>query len=192
MGIFFCQGHGGTTNVHECGNRVERWSGKVLDTFEDNGYHDSYWYALVWDDELGEPRKVEWGSTASWSYHNSVTVDATPEVLERALAWYRKGWTERAIAATHEDVNKPRHGAEVRSTTTRGPNVGITGEVRWTGEGRYGPRVGIKVEGRKSLVFMAADRVAVVNPAPVDEQEIRDHAANVDPGWKCMRTVGAA
>ena len=190
MAVYFCNGHpAGATNHHRCGNQEERHAGMVLDTFEDNGYHDSYFYALVWDDEAGEPRKVEWGSTASWSYHNRVEIDATPETLAKALAWYRKGWTERAIAAAHEDVEKPRHGAAVRSTTTRGKNVGVEGIVKWTGPGKYGPRVGIQVEGRKGYVFMAEESVKVIDPGPVNEQEIRDYAPEVIPPWKCMRAV---
>lgn len=168
----------------------EQYVGMVLDTFEDNGYHDSYFFALVWDDEKGETRKVEYGATA---YHGCgrVTVDATPETLGKALKWYRDAWIVKATEAAHADVNKPRHGAMVRSVTTRGKDVGVTGEVRWTGDGRYGPRIGIRVEGRKGYVFMSADRVEVIDPAPVDEQEIRDHAVNINPGWKAVARVAA-
>lgn len=188
MSVFFCKG--GCKDIHNCSGREERWTGKVLDTFEENGYHDSYFYALVWDDELGATRKVEYGGTASWSYHNGVTVDATPEVLARALKWYRDAWTEKAIAETHADVRKARHGATV--TIARGRrDVGTTGEVRWTGAGKYGPRVGIAVEARKGYVFTSESNVDVIDAAPVDEQEIRDHAVNINPGWKAVAQTAA-
>lgn len=189
MSVFFCNCD--MKDIHNCGNREERWSGKVVDTFEENGYDDSDFIALVWDDEIGATRKVCYASTRSWTYHNGVSVDATPEVLEKALRWYREAWIVKAIESAGADLRKPRRGSVVRSITTRGPNVGVTGEVRWTGPGKYGPRVGIHVEGRKGYVFMAESSVEVVDAAPVDEQEIRDHAVNIDPGWKAIAQMVA-
>lgn len=168
----------------------ESYIGMVLDTFEENGYDDSDFVALVWDNDSGTTRKVCYASTRSWTYHNLAVVDATPEVLEKALRQYRDAWIVKAIAETDADARKPRRGATV--TIARGRrDVGTTGEVRWTGPGKYGPRVGIAVDGRKGYVFTSESNVDVIDPAPVDEQEIRDHAVKINPGWKAVQHIAA-
>lgn len=149
--------------------------GAVLDKFERNGYDDSDFYALVWDDAyawgdgLGCVRAVWYASTSSWTYHNGVSVDATEEVKARAVAWLRPLWLKVRIERAHVEANRPRVGLTVRSLTTRGKNVGVTGVVKWRGDSSYGDgeRVGIYV-GETKLRYVDAHRVAVLDPPDVD------------------------
>ena len=61
--------------------------GKVVSTYEDNGYHDSYFYAVVWDDDAKAPRKIETHSTAFSCGKAGASVDATPERQAAYAAW---------------------------------------------------------------------------------------------------------
>ena len=68
----------------------ETYVGCVIYLGEHNGYHDSDFYAIVWDDENEKAKKVEYASTRGWSYPNYATfADATEEVLEKYAAWQK-------------------------------------------------------------------------------------------------------
>ena len=45
------------------GEFEKRYEGKVLNWYERNGYHDSDWYAEVWDDAKQEVRDVLYMTT---------------------------------------------------------------------------------------------------------------------------------
>jgi len=131
------------------GNEERReFVGAVLGKREQNLYHDSYFHAIVWDEERSEVRSVEYGATAYYS-NTGVTVDATREVIEKAVAQraaqYLADWERE-----HNDTVRKGYTARV---TVRGEGT-VEGVVAW--EARYGtptPRYGIRVEGRKGLVF---------------------------------------
>lgn len=174
-----------------CQTRETSYEGAVLAVYEANGYDDSDFYAVVWDAEAGRVRDVQYATTRGWTYHNGATVDATPQARAAALAWWREQWTASAIEQAHADAVKPAVGRVVRSLTTRGKNVGVVGEVRWMGEDAYRStryvtfyRVGVKVHGEKKLRYLSADRVEVVTPERVDEDEIRARGAvKGEPLW---------
>lgn len=63
--------------------------GKVLRTWERNGYHDSDFYATIWDEERDGPREVEYDTTR-FAGGGNATVDATDEVKEKYQAWQRE------------------------------------------------------------------------------------------------------
>jgi hypothetical protein len=149
----------GITYRDSSGNveRVE-YVGAVLGTREQNLYHDSYFHAIVWDDAEGKIKSVEYGATAYYS-NTGVTVDATREVIEKAVAQRAAAYLADWERSHKEDVRK---GYTAR-VTVRGEGT-LTGVVAWIGEdkprtawdARYGtrtPRYGIRVEGRKGLVF---------------------------------------
>lgn len=159
------------------------FEGAVLETFEENGYDDSDFIAVVWD---GEKVTIQcYASTRSWTYHNGARVDATSEVRAAALEWYRSRLAPVRIAEARREAERPRKGVEVCSLTTRGKNVGVKGEVRWIGPDRYsrtgGERVGLKVQGEDKLRYLPADRVRVISPDPVDEKWIMQRAATAQP-----------
>jgi hypothetical protein len=164
-----------TITYHDSSGNEERteYVGAVLGTREQNLYHDSYFHAVVWDEEHQEVRSVEYGATA---YHSNtgVTVDATREVIGKAVAHRAAGYLAEWEA---------KHGATVRkgmaaTVTVRGEGT-LAGVIGWVGESkprtaweaRYAtptPRYGIRVPGRAKMIF-------------------RDHGAKtltVDvPGW---------
>lgn len=138
-----------------CGDPQYTYEGAVLGMFERNGYDDSDFYAIVWDAAHARIRSVCYASTCGWSYHNNATVDATPEVLEAAEKYAMQEWVVRYTEQAAQDAACPLVGRMVESTTKRGKNVGIEGEVRWYGEDRYNRfsvpkyRVGVRVDGER-------------------------------------------
>lgn len=175
-----------------------KFEGAVLDTFERNGYDDSDFCAVVVDGE--NVKVVEYASTRYWTYHNQAVVDATPETIATATAWYRARWTQFTIEDAHEQATTVSKGKRVRSLMTRGKNVGITGEVKWHGVDGYRPhyggcaapmRVGIKVDGEQKLRYLPAERVEVIDPEPVDENAIIERGRTVTPpNWRSALYVG--
>lgn len=171
------------------------FQGRVLSTREENRYHDSYFHALIWDDEKAEPRWVEYGGThcVGWSHP---AVDATPErraAYEAHMAHQRSAHAQRQAEC---DANTPSKGKRVRVVKGRKLAHGTEGVVFWFGmETVFGanyqngykaagraaretsmsllpPRDGLK-EGRRvgillddgSKVFTAATNVTVIGVA---------------------------
>lgn len=171
-----------------CGDPQTTSVGAVLETYEHNGYDDSDFLAVVWDGEQVTTR--EYASTRGWTYHNTASVDATPQVREAALAWYRRQLAPQLIERARARASAPRVGRRVRSLTQRGKNVGVTGEIRWIGPDRYArgtsERVGIAPAGEDGLRFLPAGSVEVLDPEPVDEQTLHAAAAAARPvTWRC-------
>lgn len=167
-----------------------RHTGAVLGTFERNGYDDSDFLAIVWTGE--KLTAIEYASTRSWTCHNKAVVDASEDTIRAATEWYRAQWREATINNARADAAKPTKGRIVRSLTTRGKNVGVSGTVKWIGDDGYarvysGPvpqRVGIKVDGEQKLRYLPLDRVEVVEPESVDENAITERSRTVEPhGW---------
>lgn len=62
--------------------------GCCLQERENNGYHDSDFFMLVWDEEQQAARWIEFASTRGWCYPLfGSRVDATPEVRAKYDAW---------------------------------------------------------------------------------------------------------
>jgi hypothetical protein len=66
---------------------VRTYEGACLSTFENNGYHDSYFFMRVWDEATQSIKAIETGSTAYGGGAVIATVDATPEVLAKVEAF---------------------------------------------------------------------------------------------------------
>ena len=64
--------------------------GRVLYTGEMNGYDDSDFYAMVWDDDRNEPRRVMYATTRRWTYPNSAVVDAPPDLMAKYADWQER------------------------------------------------------------------------------------------------------
>lgn len=166
-----------------CIDPTVTYIGAVLQTWEINGYDDSDFVAAVWDVSTGSVRTVEYASTRGWTYHNRARVDATPESTEQARMWATERWVETLTARAEHEASMPTKGKLVRSSTTRGKNVGVSGRVMWYGEDSYRStrwltayRVGIKVEGEEKLRYLPADRVEVIDREPIDPSDIRQEA----------------
>jgi len=103
--------------------------GAVLETYERNGYDDSDFYAIVWDEAEQCTKSIEYASTRGWTYLNSAVVDATDEVKEKAHA-HRRAMLRSSLAdGIRARFQRPYVGAQV--TVARGRKVprGVTGEV---------------------------------------------------------------
>lgn len=194
MAIKTC--HGSCTRDYSpCTDQHETFVGAVLDKYEENHYDDSDFVAVIWDGE--KVTTTEYASTRGWTYHNSATIDATPEVTAAALAWYRANWETAAIEHAHADAKALARGKRVRSTTKRGKNVGIEGEIKWIGEDGYKStrwtthyRVGIKIDGEQKLRYVAMESVEVIAPDAVDEDAIRERAKTTKPAnWRSAFSI---
>lgn len=180
---------GGTPEAPEI---TTTFAGAVLDVWERNGYDDSDFFAAVWNDAEGRIEQVQYATTRGWTYNNSAAIDATPEVLEKAEA-YLAGRIEQLLTSAHiADAADPTPGKRVRSTTSRGKNVGVVGEVMRREPNRYrsyyrggyndpdsiyNQRVAIQLDdGDPRWRWMDADKVEVIDPAPPDPVEIRQRA----------------
>lgn len=136
--------------------------GQVLYTGEHNWYDDSDFYAMVWDDEAGKPVEVTYASTRGWTYPNHAEADATPEVQAKYEAWRAAREAERRAAEAAREAATPRRGKRLRVVKGRKVPVGVEGECIWTGNGHYGPRVGIK-DDEGEVHWTAASNVQVIN-----------------------------
>jgi hypothetical protein len=141
--------------------------GLVLATGEHNWHDDSDFYAVVWDAGAGQPREIEYATTRGWTYANSATVDATPEVQAAHDAWRQARADQRRAEADAAEAATPRAGKTVKVVKGRKVPVGTVARVVWYGEGkgfsRHAPvimRVGLMVEGER--VFTDAANVEVV------------------------------
>jgi hypothetical protein len=183
-----CTSNEERTGLRGCSNPIEKYAGAVLATGERNGYDDSDFYAVVWDAAEGRVRTVVYGSTSYWSYHNGARVDATCGVRAAAAAWALPRMVAAAVASAEAYAQRPRTGDRVRSTTSKGKNVGVEGTVFWTGEGysRGSLRVGVRVEGESDPRWLDGRRVEVVDAPAVDVDGVRARLAELgdDLDWR--------
>jgi hypothetical protein len=148
--------------AHNAACHEHSYDGAVLRLGEHNGYDDSDFYAIVWDEEQQAVRKIQYATTRGWTYHNGASIDASHEVIEKAVAVM----TEARFADWQRTYGEtPRKGYTARAVEKGETFEGV---ITWIGEkrqysqwaARYAEpvkRYGIKVEGRKGLVFANAD-----------------------------------
>jgi hypothetical protein len=104
--------------------------GCVLSTYERNGYDDSDFFAIVWDEQKQVVRDVEYATTRGWTYNNSAVVDATDEVKAKAAAHWR-GLNRKAVESrVRAEMAKPHIGGEVVVARGRKVPKGFRGVVR--------------------------------------------------------------
>lgn len=137
----------------------------VLGRFEQNGYNDSDFFEITWD---GNRVSVECtGSTSYAGGFFSANEMATTSQDGRARAWAHQQLAAKFMAEEGKRAFEPHEGRTVRSLTTRGKNVGVTGVVRKVELNTYyrgndGPRYRIEVQtadgGRR---WLDAHRVEV-------------------------------
>jgi hypothetical protein len=183
------------------------FEGAVLDTGEMNGRDDSDFYAVVWDEEMGQVRRVEYASTRGWCYPNSATIDATDEVKEKASRWIERSYLRPTLLLSAERKAKEvTKGRRVRVTRGRKVEHGTEGEVFWMGAPTaYSPsrwavkstRIGIALDderdarGRfKNVVWTYAHNVEVIEPK-IEYSTLRRIVSNAKQGSTSWRSVGA-
>lgn len=159
------------------------YEGAVLELREMNGYDDSDFYAVVWDDTADAPKDVFYASTRGWTYLNGATVDATPERVEKFRAWRERVAVERALDAAAARAVKVEIGKRVKVVRGRKVPKGTEGRVFWMGPDKFarsysgmpGPmRTGLKLADG-SVAWTAETNLEVLDP-----EEHFDYAGTVE------------
>lgn len=148
-----------------------------------NGYDE---VALAFDD-------------MSYEQYATATVDATPEVLAEVAAYEARlqAAREARIAAEREaharaECTGPRKGATLRVVKGRKVPVGTVGKCIWYGSGRYGDRVGIKVDGREDPYWTAASNCEAVVDDRADGETWVDYRARKASEGEARRIEASA
>jgi len=182
---------------HGCGDPQVSYSGMVLDIYEVNGSFDSDFYAIVWDEEAGRTRTIEYASTRGWTYHNGASVDATAEVQAKARLSFRDSVRSHVFQEFQQAALEVKVGDVVVSTTTRGKNKGIIGKVRRIELDPYKYsslishyRYAVEVPGEDRYRMLT--QVRKVDVAPVDVEETRRKADEwlVRSNWRSLARLG--
>ena len=160
------------------------FTGCVLSLRESNGYHDSDFFATVWDEEQGVVREIFDGTTRCYAPSKYSRADATEEVQAKARAWWSKqvghkqAYSVLKGRAAYVDV-----GAKVEVISGRKVSKGTVGEVFWRGKDAFNPhadRIGIKLaDGSK--VFTALSNVLKLNVIDPTESELSSWVENNNP-----------
>lgn len=152
------------------------YEGCVLQTFERNGWDDSDFYAIVWDEAEQCIKDICYATTRGWTYANHAVVDATPEVIAKAQAYLHAGHVRRAHEQNQAQARRPAVGREVRFRPTvngrnrrckRAPEgVLPAGDIAYVAgltEGMSGPQAIVQYQG-KHLLYVSIDAIEVVDP----------------------------
>lgn len=149
------------------GKTEPEYVGCVLDKYEHNGYDDSDWYAICWDDERQKVVEVLYDTTRAagggWA-----EVDASLETLLKVYRYYKKDATDFFDRVENTAQAKiVRKGDAVRVVRGRKVKQWTEGKVFWIGRkynyysGRQEERVGIEVGGER--LFLPLEYVEVVD-----------------------------
>ena len=175
------------------GAEAESYTGCVLNTYEHNGYHDSDFYAVCWDEEKQEVVDVEYDTTRAGG-GGYAHIDISDENLMKVYRYYKR------MGRSHFDnVLNPRQAKEVHRgdevVVVRGRKIpkGTTGKVFWKGKKynfyskRDEDRVGIEVGDEK--LFLPLEYVEVIDwqsrliSGKERKQQIRNFAINSLPSF---------
>ena len=94
----------------------ETYTERVLEVYEDNGYNDSDFYAVVWDDEQNCILHKQYATTRFYSEGYGAKVDATTEIIEKAKAEKTKYFLKFAIETDIENAKSVKIGKKVEVT----------------------------------------------------------------------------
>ena len=98
------------------GKTEPEYVGCVLDTYEHNGYNDSDWYAICWDEEQQKVTYVEYDTTRAGG-GGYAKVDATMDVIRKVYRYYKE-IARKSFDSTwnQEQAKKIRREDTVRQT----------------------------------------------------------------------------
>ena len=139
------------------------FTGCVLGVTENNGYHDSDFFAIVWDNEQNCVRTIEDGTTRAYAPSKYHRPDASIEVLEKARAWWASEiGPKKAKETLLARANAIEVGSIVKVVKGRKIAKDTVGDVVWKGEDRFASnrytkayRIGIKVDGKTLFTSMS-------------------------------------
>lgn len=162
------------------------FAGCVLGIREHNGYHDSDFFATVWDPVFEVVRVISDGTTRAYAPSCIHHADASEEVKAKANAWKLQAARPGARAHLEKRALTPRAGRKVRVVKGRKVKVGTEGwivreadtqfgkSVLIAREGTAGRQFGIpaELESGKNWQWTPIENVAVVDPKPVTEEDV--------------------
>jgi len=132
--------------------------GLVVSMFEENGYHDSDFFAMVWDAETKSLKRVLYDTTRGAMY-GGACVDATPEVLAEVEAMRERNRADYNARRAEIQSRRAEKGVLASVRGLKGKHSGLNGawgKVFWTGGDKFGSkysiRVGIEINGTKHFV----------------------------------------
>jgi len=134
--------------------------GCVVDTGEINGYDDSDFYAVVWDDAKQEFKRVVYASTRGWSYPNGASIDATPEIAAKYAEMQEAKYRAIQERKRMDRLMRVERGKQVKIVRGRKLPKGLIGICFWVGQTRFGWSVGI--ESERGREFTALGNVEVI------------------------------
>ena len=151
------------TNIN--GSDEKLYVGKTLNWYERNGYHDSDWYAEVWDDETNSVKHVLYMTTRC-GCSGRAELDATVDVLRKVYRYMKKIAAAKFERQNEEQAKKIRKGDTVMIVRGRKVPKGSEVSVFWSGT-RFNPysrmneeRIGVEVDGDR--VFINAENAEVI------------------------------
>ncbi len=185
------------------GHPEVRYTGCVLDKYEHNGYEDSDFYAICWDEERQKVVEVEYDTTRCGG-SGYAEIDATEETLRSVYRFYKRMGRCLFDGRTNEEqAKKVQKGDNVRVVRGRKIPKGSTGSVFWVGT-RYNyysheneERVGVEIDGDRQ--FLPLEYVEVVGwerrliHGKERKRRIRNFAINSMPAhYRKLFTPGLA
>jgi hypothetical protein len=148
-----------TASTPKCDYYDRDFTGCVLGVTENNGYHDSDFFAIVWDNEQNCVRTIEDGTTRAYAPSKYHRPDASIEVLEKARAWWASEiGPKKARETLLARANAIEVGSIVKVVKGRKIAKDTVGDVVWKGKdayNRYATRIGIKVDGKTLFTNMS-------------------------------------
>jgi len=162
------------------------YEGCVLKTYEENGYDDSDFIAMVWDETTQSIKHVEYATTRGWTYHNSAKIDATEEVKEKARAYAIKQNFEKLKKSYEKQSLTPDKNKIVKVVKGRKVPKGLEGVILWIKEETYNYHNKVSSIGIKDINGVVhrsyTHNVEVINPKQymVSEKQILIEASRVN------------
>lgn len=118
--------------------------GLVIREYENNGYNDSDFYAVVWNEAEGKPQSIMFMTTRAGCGRANAAVDATPEVMAAYRRWEAASAAYQRFEHACRSSVDPTPGKVVRVVDGRGPKghsgrwQGTIGRVFWRGANGFG------------------------------------------------------
>ena len=140
------------------GQEAPEYVGCVIDKYEHNGYDDSDWYAVCWDDEKGEIVEINYDTTrcggGGWA-----KIDATEDVIRKVYRYYYNSC--RYAFDNFYNIQQAKEvkvGDDLKVVRGRKIPAGSVGKCFWRGTRynyysyRYEERVGIEIKGERFFI----------------------------------------
>lgn len=161
-----------------------RYAGCVLSWHEHNGYNDSDWHAVVWDEASQKVIEVEYMTTRA-GCTGVAEIDITTENLRKVYNFYRTSTKEIYEESDIYRAKKPGIGKECKVIRGRKVPVGTIGKVAWMNP-EYNPYSRLTVE----MCGIVCDSLQYKNQrVPLDYLEVIDFEKYLHHGKVRKRAI---